>query len=137
MKQFNNNNNTTNINNTISKELPEILSLPIVQKVVLAYEKELQDIKDKKTEVVKGQRYEEAAKLRDVEKQLQRQLEEARKKWVIENGITPPLQIGARITKGIITGICKHNAARYLVKENGCNDENRWILVKFEHAIPA
>ena len=47
MKQFNNNNNTTNINNTISKELPEILSLPIVQKVVLAYEKELQDIKDK------------------------------------------------------------------------------------------
>ena len=44
MKQFN---NTTNINNTISKELPEILSLPIVQKVVLAYEKELQDIKDK------------------------------------------------------------------------------------------
>ena len=51
MKQFNNTNNTTtnttNINNTISKELPEILSLPIVQKVVLAYEKELQDIKDK------------------------------------------------------------------------------------------
>ena len=48
MKQFNNNTtNTTNINNTISKELPEILSLPIVQKVVLAYEKELQDIKDK------------------------------------------------------------------------------------------
>ena len=53
----------------------------IVPKEVTDIEQKLQDIKDKKTEVVKGQRYEEAAKLRDVEKQLQKQLEDARKKW--------------------------------------------------------
>jgi ATP-dependent Clp protease ATP-binding subunit ClpC len=53
----------------------------VVPKEITDVEQKLQDIKDKKTEVVKGQRYEEAAKLRDVEKQLQRQLEEARKKW--------------------------------------------------------
>jgi len=53
----------------------------IVPKEVTDIEQKLSDIKDKKTEVVKGQRYEEAAKLRDVEKQLQKQLEDARKKW--------------------------------------------------------
>ena len=53
----------------------------VVPKEVTDIEQKLSDIKDKKTEVVKGQRYEEAAKLRDVEKQLQKQLEDARKKW--------------------------------------------------------
>ena len=53
----------------------------VVPKEITDVEQKLQDIKDKKTEVVKGQRYEEAAKLRDVEKQLQKQLEDARKKW--------------------------------------------------------
>jgi ATP-dependent Clp protease ATP-binding subunit ClpC len=53
----------------------------VVPKEVTDIEQKLVDIKDKKQEVVKGQRYEEAAKLRDVEKQLQKQLEEARKKW--------------------------------------------------------
>ena len=53
----------------------------VVPKDVTDIEQKLIDIKDKKQEVVKGQRYEEAAKLRDVEKQLQKQLEDARKKW--------------------------------------------------------
>jgi len=53
----------------------------VVPKEVTDIEQKLVDIKDKKTEVVKGQRYEEAAKLRDVEKQLQKQLEDARRKW--------------------------------------------------------
>ena len=53
----------------------------VVPKEVTDIEQKLVDIKDKKQEVVKSQRYEEAAKLRDVEKQLQKQLEDARKKW--------------------------------------------------------
>ena len=53
----------------------------VVPKEITDIEQKLQDIKDKKQEVVKGQRYEEAAKLRDVEKQLQKQLEDARRKW--------------------------------------------------------
>jgi ATP-dependent Clp protease ATP-binding subunit ClpC len=52
-----------------------------VPKEILDIEQKILDIKDKKAEVVKGQRYEEAAKLRDVEKQLQKQLEDARRKW--------------------------------------------------------
>jgi ATP-dependent Clp protease ATP-binding subunit ClpC len=53
----------------------------VVPKDVTDIEQKLLEIKDKKQEVVKGQRYEEAAKLRDVEKQLQKQLEDARRKW--------------------------------------------------------
>jgi ATP-dependent Clp protease ATP-binding subunit ClpC len=52
----------------------------VVPKEITDIEQKLIDIKDKKQEVVKSQRYEEAAKLRDVEKQLQKQLEDARKK---------------------------------------------------------
>ncbi len=52
-----------------------------VPKEITDIENKILDIKDKKAEVVKGQRYEEAAKLRDVEKQLQKQLEDARRKW--------------------------------------------------------
>ena len=57
----------------------------VVPKEITDIEKKISDIKDKKAEVVRGQRYEEAAKLRDVEKQLQNELEVARKKWEDES----------------------------------------------------
>jgi ATP-dependent Clp protease ATP-binding subunit ClpC len=53
----------------------------VVPKEITDIEQKVIDIKDKKAEVVRGQRYEEAAKLRDVEKQLQNQLEDARRRW--------------------------------------------------------
>jgi ATP-dependent Clp protease ATP-binding subunit ClpC len=57
----------------------------VVPKEITDIEKKISDIKDKKAEVVRGQRYEEAAKLRDVEKQFQNELEAARKKWEDES----------------------------------------------------
>jgi ATP-dependent Clp protease ATP-binding subunit ClpC len=53
----------------------------VVPKEITDVEKKLSEIKDKKNDVIRGQRYEEAAKLRDVEKQLNVQLEEARVNW--------------------------------------------------------
>jgi ATP-dependent Clp protease ATP-binding subunit ClpC len=53
----------------------------VVPKEITDIEQKIIDIKEKKQEVVKSQRYEEAARLRDVEKQLQNQLEESRRKW--------------------------------------------------------
>ncbi len=44
-------------------------------------EKEIEDIKEEKNQVVRNQRYEEAARLRDTEKKLQEQLEQAKKDW--------------------------------------------------------
>jgi ATP-dependent Clp protease ATP-binding subunit ClpC len=52
-----------------------------VPKNVLEIEQKIEDIKDQKNQVVRNQKYEEAAKLRDVEKQLLAQLEVAKKEW--------------------------------------------------------
>ena len=53
----------------------------VVPKDITDIEGKIQEIKDKKTSVVRSQRYEEAAELRDAEKQLLNNLEIARKKW--------------------------------------------------------
>ena len=53
----------------------------VVPKDITEIENKIQEIKDKKTQVVRNQRYEEAARLRDVEKQLNQNLDEARFKW--------------------------------------------------------
>lgn len=53
----------------------------VVPKEILDIEEKISEIKDLKTQVVRNQKYEEAAKLRDVEKQLLLNLDEARAKW--------------------------------------------------------
>ena len=53
----------------------------VVPKKITDIEKKISEIKEKKNEVIRSQKYEEAAKLRDVEKQLNTDLEESRLKW--------------------------------------------------------
>jgi ATP-dependent Clp protease ATP-binding subunit ClpC len=53
----------------------------VVPKEVIDIEVKISEIKEQKTGVVKSQKYEEAARLRDVEKNLQTELEEMRTKW--------------------------------------------------------
>ena len=62
---------------------------------------------------------------------------EAEKKWFAENSIQPPLPVGTAIKQGVIVDIYKHAAARYIVKENGCHQDGRFLLVKFEDAVAA
>ncbi len=52
-----------------------------VPKNILELESKVADIKNEKNRVVRSQKYEEAAKLRDTEKQLLEQLESAKKIW--------------------------------------------------------
>jgi ATP-dependent Clp protease ATP-binding subunit ClpC len=52
-----------------------------VPKAIIEIEKKIEDIKEEKNRVVRSQRYEEAAKLRDTERQLIEQLEAEKKKW--------------------------------------------------------
>lgn len=61
----------------------------------------------------------------------------AEKKWVEETGIQPPLPVGTRIKQGVIDSVCDHSAARYRVKENGCTQTGRFLLIKFEDAVAA
>lgn len=53
----------------------------VVPKEITFIEEKIAEIREEKANVVRSQRYEEAASLRDVEKQLGIQLEDARKKW--------------------------------------------------------
>ena len=52
-----------------------------VPKEIIDIEAKIAEIKEKKNEVVRNQKYEEAARLRDVERQLIASLDEARKSW--------------------------------------------------------
>ena len=52
---------------------------------IIKFEEELEKIKDLKNSVVKKQKYEEAAKLRDDEKKLERTLLEAQERWQEES----------------------------------------------------
>jgi ATP-dependent Clp protease ATP-binding subunit ClpC len=53
----------------------------VVPKQVLELEKQLEDVKELKNSVVKSQKYEEAARLRDDEKRLEKELETAQLTW--------------------------------------------------------
>ncbi len=57
-----------------------ITSITVPQEVI-ELEKKLDEIKEQKIQVVKKQRYEEAAKLRDDEKRIESQLQEAQSAW--------------------------------------------------------
>jgi hypothetical protein len=58
----------------------------------------------------------------------------AEKQWFAENDIQPPLPVGTMTTRGVIAGVCTHSVERYLVKETGCTQAGRFLLVKFEDA---
>ena len=61
-------------------------------------------------------------------------LRKAEKAWAEENNIQPKLSVGAVIGSGVIAGVCQHSPARYLVKEHGCTQDGRFLLVRFEDA---
>lgn len=56
-----------------------------VPKEIIEAEKKIEEIKEEKSRVVRSQKYEEAAKLRDTERQLLEDLEVAKKKWEDES----------------------------------------------------
>ncbi len=52
-----------------------------VPETITKLEQDIEKIKEEKNQVVKNQRYEEAARLRDSEKRLQEELEQAKRNW--------------------------------------------------------
>lgn len=52
-----------------------------VPKEIVELEEKIEEAKEAKNQVVKAQKFEEAARLRDAEKQLQEELEQAKKDW--------------------------------------------------------
>lgn len=52
-----------------------------VPKEIIEAERKIEEVKEEKNRVVRSQKYEEAAKLRDTERQLNEELEAAKKRW--------------------------------------------------------
>jgi ATP-dependent Clp protease ATP-binding subunit ClpC len=57
----------------------------VVPKSILDVEGRIEEVKEEKNKVVRSQRYEEAAKLRDKERTLQEELEKAKRQWEEES----------------------------------------------------
>jgi len=68
---------------------------------------------------------------------IEHEHEKVCKQWFEDNNIKPPLKVGTNIKQGIITGIYKYAVGKYLVKEHGCNQEGRSLIIKFEDAQAA
>ena len=65
---------------------------------------------------------------------VDRALREAEKAWFAATPVEPPFPVGTRITCGVIAGIYEYQPAYYRVKEDGCQNPTRFLLVKFENA---
>lgn len=89
----------------------------VVPKEITDIESKIEEIKDKKTNVVKSQKYEEAAKLRDIEKQLNNNLESARLQWEEEQKTNrqPVTEDNVAEVVSMMTGI---PLQRVSIKEN-------------------
>lgn len=61
----------------------------------------------------------------------------AEKQWGIDHPMAPPMPVGAMTTRGVIASIYEHQPAYYCIKETGCTQEGRHLLVKFEDARAA
>ena len=59
------------------------------------------------------------------------------KAWAAEHNPQPPFPVGTRITRGMITGFSDYSPACYEVKEDGDENPNRRLIIKFEHAEAA
>jgi ATP-dependent Clp protease ATP-binding subunit ClpC len=109
-----------------------------VPKEIIDIEKSIEDVKEEKNRVVRSQKYEEAAKLRDKERQLQEKLEAAKKRWEEEtrNHRVTVTEANVEEVVSMMTGI---PVTRVAEKESGrlsrMEDELEGKVVGQEEAI--
>ena len=65
---------------------------------------------------------------------VRQELERAEKEWAEREAITPKLAVGTAIKRGVVAGVSEHSPARYRVKEHGCQQNGRFLLIRFEDA---
>ena len=109
-----------------------------VPKNILEIEKKIEDIKEEKNKVVRSQKYEEAAKLRDTERQLLEQLDEAKKLWEEETKSHREVVSDENVAEvvSMMTGIPVQRVAQ---NESGklskMGDELKGKVIGQDHAI--
>ncbi len=109
-----------------------------VPQAIIDVEKEIEEIKEKKSSVVKRQKYEEAAQLRDEERQLIEKLEIEKRKWeeATENDRESVTEENVAEVVSMMTGIPVHRVAE---KETGrlvkMNENLRGTVIGQDEAI--
>ncbi len=109
-----------------------------VPKEVMELEKKLEEIRDQKIQVVKKQRYEEAARLRDDEKRVEGQLQEAQAAWeeeVKKNRETVDEPDVAEVV-AMMTGIPVQRVAQHESKRlSGMAEEMKTHIIGQDEAV--
>jgi len=97
------------------------LSSIVVPKHILDLEAKIEDVKVQKNQVVKSQNYEEAARLRDLEKKLQGDLETAKEEWeetaserIVDVGEDDVAEVVAMMTGIPVTKIAQEESDKLL-----------------------
>jgi len=105
---------------------------------ILELEKKIEDIKQEKNKVVKSQRFEEAASLRDTEKRLQEELEKAKLQWEEEskNARYPIAEEDIAEVVSMMTGIpVKRMVQAESDKLRKMNEEMKGMVIGPDEAI--
>jgi len=89
-----------------------------VPKEIVSIESQLEELKEKKNEVIKSQQYEEAAKLRDDERKLQEQLEIEKKKWEDDSKAHRVVVTEEHVAE-VVSMMCGIPVTRIAQKESG------------------
>lgn len=109
-----------------------------VPQVIMDLEQKLEDIRDQKIQVVKKQRYEEAARLRDDEKRVETQLQEAQAAWeeeVKKNRETVDEPDVAEVV-AMMTGIPVQRVAQHESKRlSGMSEEVKGRIIGQDEAV--
>lgn len=89
-----------------------------VPKEIVEIEGKIEALKDQKNEVIKSQQYEKAAELRDNERQLQEQLDEAKQKWE-EESKTKRITVTEENVAEVVSMMCGIPVTRISQTESG------------------
>ncbi len=109
-----------------------------IPKNIVEIEEQIEDIKGQKNQVVKRQNFEEAARLRDLEKKLQTDLETAKAEWEVKASETffPVSEEDVADVVAMMTGIPVNRVAESeSIKLLKISDELRQMIVGQDEAI--
>jgi ATP-dependent Clp protease ATP-binding subunit ClpC len=109
-----------------------------VPKEIIEIENKIEEIKEAKNQVVKSQKYEEAAKLRDTERQLLEDLETAKNKWE-EDSKTHRETVSEENVAEVVSMMTGIPVSRIAEKESGrlskMDEEIQGTVIGQDHAI--
>jgi len=101
--------------------------MKLVPKEIVELENKIEEIKLEKIKVIKSQRFEEAASLRDSEKRLQEELEKAQSEWnqyLKEKGITQVNRLCLRINNGKLEVLIEQSDGTLILNDGTQKLEN-------------